>query len=76
MMDEMKGRFVRSLPTKVPDDAFREIAKATLKAKVLAHSRQSVLLRCPQAGGRLLHKVFCGGHFVLAVFVTNFPRHD
>ena len=33
MMDEMKGRFAQLLPTKVPDAAIRDVAKAMLKVK-------------------------------------------
>jgi hypothetical protein len=32
-MDEMKGRFAQLLPTKVPDDGLRQVAKAMLKVK-------------------------------------------
>ena len=32
-MDEMKGRFAQVLPTKVPDDGIRAVAKAMLKVK-------------------------------------------
>ena len=32
-MDEMKGRFARILPTQVPDDGLRQVAKAMLKVK-------------------------------------------
>jgi len=31
--DEMKGRFAQILPTKVPDEGLREVAKAMLKVK-------------------------------------------
>ena len=32
-MDEMKGRFAQLLPTKVPDDGLRQVAKAMLKVQ-------------------------------------------
>ena len=32
-MDEMKGRFAQLLPTKVPDEGIRLVAKAMLKVK-------------------------------------------
>ncbi|MBI4326384.1 MAG: hypothetical protein HY674_14135 [Chloroflexi bacterium] len=32
-MDERKGRFAQILPTQVPDEAMRQVAKAMLKVK-------------------------------------------
>ena len=32
-MDEMKGRFAQILPSKIPDDAMRDLAKAMLQVK-------------------------------------------
>src|ERR1035437_4834293 len=37
-MDEMKGRFAQLLPTKVPDEGIRLVAKACSRSKVLAGS--------------------------------------
>jgi hypothetical protein len=36
--DELKGRFAQILPTKVPDDGTREVAKAILKIKGVART--------------------------------------
>jgi len=35
-MAEMKGRFAQILPTKVPDDGLRQVAKAMLKVKCVS----------------------------------------
>jgi hypothetical protein len=39
-MDEMKGRFAQLLPTKVPDEGIRLVAKAMLKVKCVGRVKQ------------------------------------
>lgn len=47
-MDEMKGRFAQLLPTKVPDAAMRDLAKAMLKAKGVGRAIPSASPRLPR----------------------------
>jgi len=53
-VDEMKGRFARLLPTKVPDAGIREVAKAMLKVKgiaqVIAQVKPAATPRLPRSG--------------------------
>jgi len=46
-MDEMKGRFAKILPPKVPDEGLREVAKAMLKVKGVtpAHAAKGIRLQ-------------------------------
>ena len=44
-MAEMKGRFAQILPTKVPDDGLRQVAKAMLKVKGISPAKQRTRLR-------------------------------
>lgn len=48
-MDEMKGRFAQLLPTKVPDAATRELAKAMLKVKGVKPAMRGTSPRIPPA---------------------------
>jgi len=47
-MDEMKGRFAQLLPTKVPDDGLREVAKAMLKLQGVKFAQSSHAPRLPR----------------------------
>jgi hypothetical protein len=47
-MDEMKGRFAQLLPTKVPDDELRQIAKAMLKVKGVKFAQSTHAPRLPR----------------------------
>lgn len=47
-MDEMKGRFAQLLPTKVPDAAMRDLAKAMLKVKGVGCAIPSASPRLPR----------------------------
>jgi hypothetical protein len=47
-MDEMKGRFAQLLPTKVPDDGLRLIAKAMLKVKGVKFAQSGKSPRLPR----------------------------
>ena len=47
-MDEMKGRFAQLLPTKVPDDGLRQVAKAMLKVKGVKFAQPWNALRLPR----------------------------
>jgi hypothetical protein len=49
MMDEMKGRFAQLLPTKVPDDAVRDVAKAMLKVKGVGRAVPGATPRLPRS---------------------------
>ena len=48
VMDEMKGRFAQLLPTKVPDDGLRQVAKAMLKVKGVKFAQPWNALRLPR----------------------------
>jgi hypothetical protein len=47
IMDEMKGRFAQLLPTKVPDVAIRDVAKAMLKVKGVKPGTTAAYPFCP-----------------------------
>ena len=47
-MDEMKGRFAQLLPTRVPDDGLREVAKAMLKLQGVKFAQSSHAPRLPR----------------------------
>jgi hypothetical protein len=47
-MDEMKGRFAQLLPTKIPDAAMREMAKAMLKVKGVGRAMTASAPRAPR----------------------------
>jgi hypothetical protein len=47
-MDEMKGRFAQILPTKVPDDGLRQVAKAMLKVKGVKFAQRGNAPRLPR----------------------------
>jgi hypothetical protein len=47
--DEMKGRFAQLLPTKVPDAALRDVAKAMLKVKGVGRATSGTSLRTPRS---------------------------
>ena len=47
-MDEMKGRFAQILPTKVPDDGLRQVAKAMLKVKGVKFAQPGKAPRLPR----------------------------
>jgi hypothetical protein len=49
MMDEMKGRFAQLLPTKVPDAAIRDVAKAMLKVKGVGRAMPGATPRLPRS---------------------------
>ena len=48
-MDEMKGRFAQLLPTKIPDTAMRDLAKAMLKVKGVGCATQGAFPRLPRS---------------------------
>lgn len=48
-MDEMKGRFAQLLPTKVPDAAMRDLAKAMLQVKGVGRARPATTPRLPRS---------------------------
>jgi hypothetical protein len=48
-MDEMKGRFAQLLPTKVPDEGIREVAKVMLKVKGVTQARGGAGSRLPRS---------------------------
>jgi hypothetical protein len=48
-MDKMKGRFAQLLPTKVPDEELREVAKAMLKVKGVGRAMPGAALRRPRS---------------------------
>jgi hypothetical protein len=48
VMDEMKGRFAQLLPTKVPDDGLREVAKAMLKLQGVKFAQSGQAPRLPR----------------------------
>ncbi len=48
-MDEMKGRFAQLLPTKIPDAALRDVAKAMLKAKGVSRAMSGATPRLPRS---------------------------
>ena len=48
VMDEMKGRFAQLLPTKVPDDGLREVAKAMLKLQGVKFAQPAHAPRLPR----------------------------
>jgi hypothetical protein len=48
-VDEMKGRFARLLPTKVPDAGIREVANAMLKVKGIAQVKPAATPRLPRS---------------------------
>ncbi len=45
--DEMKSRFAQLLPTKVPDAAMRDLAKAMLKVKGVGRAMHGTAPRLP-----------------------------
>ena len=47
-IDEMKGRFAQLLPTKVPDDATRDLAKATLNVNGVGRATPGTIPRLPR----------------------------
>jgi len=47
-VDEMKGRFAQLLPTKVPDDELRQVAKAMLKGKGVKFAQPGNAPRLPR----------------------------
>lgn len=47
-MDEMKGRFAQLLPTQVPDDGLRQVAKAMLKVKGVKFAQPGNAPRLPR----------------------------
>jgi len=49
MMDEMKGRFAQLLPTKVPEAAIRDVAKAMLKVKGVGRAVPGATPRLPRS---------------------------
>jgi len=48
-MDEMKGRFAQLLPTKIPDTAMRDLAKAMLKVKGVGRALAASNPRLPRS---------------------------
>jgi len=48
--DEMKGRFAQLLPTKIPDAALRDLAKAMLKVKGVGRATVGANPRLPRSG--------------------------
>ena len=48
-MDEMTGRFAHLLPTKVPDEGIREVAKAMLKVKGVGLVKSGATPRLPRS---------------------------
>lgn len=48
-MDQMKGRFAQILPTKVPDAAMRDLAKAMLKVKGVGRATAGKSPRLPRS---------------------------
>lgn len=48
-MDEMKGRFAHLLPTKIPDAAMCDLAKAMLKVKGVGRATQGAFPRLPRS---------------------------
>jgi hypothetical protein len=46
-LDEMKGRFAHILPTKVPDDGLRQVARAMLKVKGVKFAQPGKAPRLP-----------------------------
>lgn len=48
-MDEMKGRFAQLLPTKIPDTAMRDLAKAMLKVKGVGRALAAANPRLPRS---------------------------
>jgi hypothetical protein len=48
-MDELKGRFAQILPTKVPDDATRQVAQALLKVKGVNVAKPGTIVRLPRS---------------------------
>ena len=48
-MDEMKGRFAQLLPTKIPDAALCDLAKAMLKVKGVGRATQGAFSRLPRS---------------------------
>ena len=46
--DEMKGRFAQILPTKMPDEGLRQVAKAMLKAKGVKFAQSGNAPRLPR----------------------------
>ena len=47
-MDQMTGRFAQILPTKVPDDELRQVARALLKVKGVKHAQSGSVPRKPR----------------------------
>ena len=47
--DEMKGRFAQILPSKVPDDAMRDLAKVMLKIKGAGRATSGLIPRLPRS---------------------------
>jgi hypothetical protein len=50
-MDEMTGRFAQILPTKVPDEGIRLVAKAMLKVKGVGQAKSGAIPRLPRSRG-------------------------
>ena len=48
-MDEMKGRFAQLLPTKIPDAAMCDLAKAMLKVKGVGRAMPGAIPRLPRS---------------------------
>ena len=48
-MDKMKGRFAQLLPTKVPDEGIRQVAKAMLKVKGFGRAGSAGTPRLPRS---------------------------
>jgi hypothetical protein len=49
MMDQMKGRFAQLLPTKAPDAAIRDVAKAMLQVKGVGRAVPGTTPRLPRS---------------------------
>ena len=48
-LDTIKGRFTQILPTKVPDTAMRDLAKAMLKVKGAGRATSGATARFPRS---------------------------
>ncbi len=51
-MDQMTGRFAHLLPTKVPDEGIRQVAKAMLKVKGVGRVKTGATSRLPRSRPR------------------------
>ena len=58
-LDQVKGRFAQLLPTKVPDAAIRDFAKAMLKVKGVTHKEMG---RSFDAAARILFEPQSAGN--------------